>query len=328
MEKKYTDYDAINFAEDPSFIRWIRQKTPEASRFWEKWQSEHPDKQVAIREAKILVQAIQIKEENPSDKKIDALWDKIDAATSEKTTTVKKEAVVRPMRPMRWIGYAAAACLAGLVFFQFYNPATVVQIGQGEHLAYQFPDASKIKLNADSKISFKAKDWSKERVVELDGEAFFEVEKGVPFKVITPLGQVEVLGTSFNVNARDSQLIVACKTGKVRVTAKGDQEILTPGKGTKLDAGKTELIDVFDTDVNQHIGWMDGAFYLENVALSKVIEEIERQFDVRVKASPDLLKEIGDYTFKGTITEVLDQVTFQLNATAVVNGEEVIIERK
>ena len=328
MEKKYTDFDAINFAEDPSFVRWIRHKTPESVRFWNKWQQDHPDKQAIVKEAKILVQAIQIKETTPSDERINQLWDKIDAATSEEQTSIKKEATVRSMRPMRWIAYAAAACVAGLLFFQLYNPSTTVQIGNGQHLAHQLPDESQIELNADSKITYKSKDWSKERIVNLEGEAFFEVEKGASFKVITANGTVEVLGTSFNVNARNGNLIVGCKTGKVQVSAKGDKEILTPGKGTQLNTAKTALVDVYMSDIAQQTGWRNGQFYFENTSLETVVQELERQFDVMIKVDQDLINKVGNYSFKGNLTEALEDVTYQLNATSFIDGRTVELKKK
>ena len=328
MEKKYTDFDAINFAEDPSFIRWIRHKTPDTVKFWEKWQQDHPEKQATIKEAKILVQAIHIKDTPPSEERINQLWDKIDAATSDQQAPIKQETPIESLRPMRWIAYAAAACVAGLLFFQLYNPATIVQIGNGEHLAYQLPDQSQIELNADSKVSFKARDWSKERIVNLEGEAFFEVAEGVSFKVITANGTVEVLGTSFNVNARDGNLEVDCKTGKVQVNAKGDNEILTPGKGTKLNASKTELVDVYVSDIAQKIGWRDGQFYFENTSLQTVVQELERQFDVTISVDQELINKVGDYSFKGNLTEALEDVAYQLNAIPVIEGKTVELKKR
>ena len=328
MEKKYTDFDAINFAEDPSFVRWIRHKTPDTIKFWEKWQQDHPEKQAIVKEAIVLVQAINIKETTPSEERINQLWNKIDAATSEQQAPIKKEATVKSLRPMRWIAYAAAACIAGLLFFQVYNPATIVQVGNGQHLAYQLPDQSQIELNADSKITFKTKDWSTERIVNLEGEAFFEVEKGASFKVITANGTVEVLGTSFNVNARNGNLIVDCKTGKVQVTAKGDKEVLTPGKGTQLNTAKTELVDVYVSDIIQQTGWRNGQFYFENTSLQTVVQELERQFDVTIKVDQELINKMGNYSFKGDLTEALEDVAYQLNATSIINGKTVELKKR
>jgi len=340
MKKNYIDYDAIAFAADATFIKWIKHQDPEAKRFWEDWIQTYPDKTAAIKEATVLVQALQIKEEEPSKERIDKLWAKIDTATSEQSVTSNPQlatrnpqpttsAKVRSLRPMRWLSYAAAACIAGLLFFYLQDPSTMVQIGKGEHLAYTLPDASTIQLNADSKISFKQKSWSKERVVTLEGEAFFEVKKGQPFKVITPLGEVEVLGTSFNVNTRNGSLVVDCQTGKVRVSAKGDQEILTPGKGTRLNKEQTELVDTYTSDIAQQIAWRRNQFHFDNADFRSVVEEMERQYDVSIQVlDAALLDKLGTYTFKGDLETALKEVCYQLNAKYTIKEGSVVIEKK
>ena len=339
MKKNYVDYNAIASAEDATFIKWVRHQDPKAKRFWEDWIRTHPDKAPVMQEAKILVQALQVKEEEPSKERIDKLWAKIDLATSEKAATPTSQLAtrnpqpatskVRSLRPMRWFGYAAAACIAGLLFFYLQDPSTMVQIGKGEHLAYTLPDASTIQLNADSKISFKQKSWSKERIVTLEGEAFFEVKKGQTFKVITPSGVVEVLGTSFNVNTRNGGLVVDCQTGKVRVSAEGDEEILTPGQGTRLNKKRTELVDTYASDIAQQIGWRRNQFHFSNTDFRTVVKEMERQYDKTIQViDEELLAKIGAYTFEGNLETALKEVCYQLNATYTIKESSVVIEKK
>jgi len=325
MEKKYTNYDEIDFAEEPSFIRWVQGKDEKATAFWKKWVGNHPEKSADIKAAKVLVQAIKIREEEPSTARIKNLWDKIDSATKEE---VKETAVVRSIGKRRWISIAAAACIGLVAFFALYNPTTTVSIGNGEHLAYTLPDNSKVELNADSKLTFKAGDFDGDRIVNLEGEAFFEVQKGQSFKVITPNGMIEVLGTSFNVNARDGGLSVDCRTGKVRVTAKGREQTLTKGLGTKLNANQSALESAYKIDIDRQIGWRNGDFYLENVTLRKVIDELERQFDVKINY-PSNLEKVGNYTFKtDVLKQALEYVAFQINAEVEINGKEVILKAK
>ncbi len=326
MEKKYTKYDELDFAEDPSFIRWVKGKDQKATAFWTKWISNNPEKEGDIKAAKSIVQSIQIKEREPSETQIKNLWDKIDSATA---TAEKETAVVRSIGRRRWIGYAAAACIGLVAFFTFYNPTTTVDIGAGENLAYTLPDNSKVDLNADSKITFKAGDFDGERIVNLEGEAFFEVEKGQSFKVITPNGTVEVLGTSFNVNTRDGNLVVDCRTGKVRVTANGSEQILTKGLGTKLNKEKSVLEPVYETDISKQTGWRSGDFYLVDATFEQAIEEMERQFNISIDCETALTKRVGNYTFKkGDLEKALKEVLFQLNAEYTINGKKVTIKTK
>lgn len=326
MEKKFTKYDELDFAEDPFFIRWVQGKDQKATAFWTKWISKNPGKEADIKAAKSIVQSIQIKEREPSEKQIKNLWDKIDSATA---TEEKETAVIRSIGRRKWIGYAAAACIGLVAFFTFYNPTTTVDIGAGEHLAYTLPDNSTIDLNADSKITFKAGDFDGDRIVNLEGEAFFEVKKGQSFKVITPNGTIEVLGTSFNVNTRNGNLVVDCSTGKVRVTAKGSEQILTKGLGTKLNKEQSALEDVYPTNITQQTGWRNGDFYLVNTAFDQAIEEMERQFDVTIDCEASLKQRIGDYTFKrDDLEKALEDVLYQLNAEYTISGNKVTIKTK
>ncbi|MEM1120763.1 MAG: FecR domain-containing protein [Bacteroidota bacterium] len=325
MEKKYTNYDEIDFAEEPSFIRWVQGKDSKANAFWDKWANDHPQKSSDIKAAKVLVQAIEIKETEPSKIQIQNLWEKIDAATVEET---KKTATIRTIGRRGWISVAAAACIGLIAFFTLYNPTETIMVGYGEQLTYTLPDNSTIDLNADSKITFKEGDFANDRIVNLEGEAFFEVQKGQSFKVITPSGMVEVLGTSFNVNTRDGNLTVDCRTGKVRVTAKGSEQILTKGMGTKLTADKSALEAAYETSIDQKIGWRNGEFYLEAVTLEQVIEELERQFAVTIEAPSDLLKKSGTYSFRtDNLEQAMRDITFQLNAEFEINGKNVIIRQ-
>ncbi len=325
MEKKFTTYDEIDFAEDPSFIRWVQGKDQKATSFWKKWVADNPEKSEKIKAAKTLVKSIKIKEHEPEAAQIKNLWNKIDAAIEDEPET----AIIRPMGRRRWLSVAAAACIGLLAVFYFYNPTNSINTELGEQFAYQLPDNSTIQLNADSKISFKAKRFANNRTVHLVGEAFFEVEKGTHFQVITPSGNIEVLGTKFNVNTRSGNLVVVCEEGKVRVTAKGDAQILTAGLGTKLTDSKTELEKPYAVKVDRKTGWRNGDFYFENVSLNQVVEELERQYAVEVAIENSLGNKMGNYTFKnGDLNKALSDILFQVNGAFIINGKQIKVTAK
>ena len=324
MIKNYTNYDSIDFAEEPSFIRWVQGKDPKARAFWEEWANDHPEKKGIIKEAKALVQSIQIAEEDPSDSRIEQLWQKIDAATEENTGA---STTIRTLSQRNWISYAVAASVGLLLFFYFYKPTTSINSLNGQHLVQTLPDNSRVELNAASTLSFNAGRFSTERTVHLEGEAFFEVEEGSTFRVITSRGTVEVLGTSFNVSTRNNGLEVDCRDGRVRVTAGRNPQILTEGEGTRLNAEKTALTDKFQTNIVQKTGWRSGDYYFTNVLFSNVIEELQRQYDVQIECTESLQNRLGDYTFKGgNLEQALSDVSFQLNVQKpVINGKKIVI---
>ncbi len=110
----------------------------------------------------------------------------------------------------------------------------------------ELPDGSIVYLNKESSVSY---DGSFEtRTIELTGEAFFSVESGeVPFKVITENGEVEVLGTEFNIRSRGDEMEVEVEDGEVEFKSQGENHGLKRGqsgifiRGNKIKIGKAKF---------------------------------------------------------------------------------------
>jgi ferric-dicitrate binding protein FerR (iron transport regulator) len=290
----FTSFSALDFAQEPSFIRWVRAGDEQAAVFWQNWLKEHPEKAAEVAEARILAKALTVKEEQPSAASLDALWNRINLATSTEATVVEpvaapesvRETRIIPLR--RWLSYAAAACVTLLLAFALYNPTKKVSAGIAQHVTHQLPDGSSVAINAASSISYRPWLWAVTRKIELEGEAFFKVTKGRRFVVTAKQGQVEVLGTSFNVRARDSSFIVSCETGKVRVSNPNGEQILTPGLITKANPAGVLVAPYTDLPEQQLSAWKEGKFYFNDVPLREVFDEIERQFEVKIKTSPEI----------------------------------------
>lgn len=165
---------------------------------------------------------------------------------------------------------------------------TTLIANNAEQIEYYLPDSSFIILNAGTKASFDPKTWDEDRLIMLDGEAFFSVQKGSKFTVQTQRGTVEVLGTSFNVNTHDGRFEVACYTGRVKVQSEGqvkESNVLTAGKRVSLNRSNSMMqADTFSLDKN---GWFQGNIEFETAPLTDVFAEIERQFDVQIDAPTD-----------------------------------------
>ncbi|MEO9484253.1 MAG: FecR domain-containing protein [Ekhidna sp.] len=225
----------------------------------------------------------------PQSKTKEDIWNKIEEHLGEE----KKTAI--PL--WKYLSVAASLLLIASVVFLSNEKSVPAAIHSStlaaESKTIELPDGSQVILNANSTISY-AENW--DRKVSLQGEAFFEVVKGGKFSVNTAIGSVEVLGTSFNVFARDSTFEVACKTGKVRVEipSKSVSESITPGESIRLDADTVKRTSLDKELVGR---WQAGIFYFSDQRLSSVLLEVERQFDVKVTL-PDSI----DYLFDGYFT--------------------------
>ena len=172
---------------------------------------------------------------------------------------------------------AASIALAVVMAMVLTNRpnATTIATTEGQHRAVTLPDGSVVSLNAASLARYKKDSWDRE--VTLTGEAFFEVKEGSTFTVRTEDASVTVLGTSFNVYAREDGLEVKCKTGKVNieVPSQSFSTELAKGQSLQTEDGRIVVKSVNTGNIGK---WTSGEFFFDNKPLSMVIGELNRQF--------------------------------------------------
>lgn len=217
---------------------------------------------------------------------------------------------------------AAILLLLGLsAVVRFYTKT--IDNPSGRHLTYTLPDGSVVELNARSNLSYKPFWWRFSREVNFEGEGFFKVEKGKRFAVKSKLAKTVVLGTSFNIYAREDKYEVVCLTGKVKVVSKNDHEaVLTPGYEAKLALDGKVIIYKSENTENT-IAWMDNKFFFTAIPLPRVFEEIERQYNVEI-VIPDGLNYsyTGYFTRDKSIEEVLEFVCKPFGLKFVQNSDQ------
>jgi ferric-dicitrate binding protein FerR (iron transport regulator) len=324
MEDKFLTYSSITLAGEESFVRLIRHRENES--IWKAWLEVHPDMQRTVEEAKRIVVSL----DNIPQSKITAedkkqLWQAI--SSSLQTTSAKPPR--SPIRDLwRW-GLAAAASLAILFWFGSEAGKNKVYAEAGQHLEVVLPEKSIVSLNAGSHLIYKEKTFDQDRILHLHGEAFFKVEPGSTFTVLTDEGTVTVVGTSFNVLAREGRFEVSCYTGKVRVERNVEnQAMLTTGQKTSTTHNHTMLET---TPFNASTGkpeWTEGKFHFEDQPLSTVVGELERQYDVRVVLADGLdeLRYTGLFE-SGDLAEALQLITWPLHLKSSVKGKIITITR-
>ena len=326
--ENYTDYQAEDFAQDDGFIRWIKQPDSRSQEFWEQWLHDHPEKSEEVDKARRLVNLMQAKEQEPTEVQVENMWRNVASGMEEGTKVIQ----LHPTSFLARHGWKVAAIVALMigVFFVLWNRTETISAEYGQQLTYTLPDGSSVILNAGSEISFQHSGWINDREVQVEGEAFFEVEKGSPFEVTSALGTVEVLGTSFNVYAREEKFSVACFTGKVKVSdEKGqDAHVLIPGKGVETVGNQTRL---YDFEPQKEVAWRQGEFVFENVPLRGVLDELQRQYDLEIDLRADI--EGRNYTgqfnnndLQGALQMIC--LPMELAYKLEENGKKVIIQEE
>lgn len=167
---------------------------------------------------------------------------------------------------------------SGIYFAFFFNTLTTVKTFASQKTTFELPDASLVVLNVDSKAEFNKNKWTKKREITLEGEAFFKVAKGSKFEVITSDGKIGVLGTQFNVKRRNNYFEVKCFEGVVLVSYHGMEYELT--KGETFRALNNTISE--NNTILLKPQWIKGMSNFKSVPLYEVLNELERQYNVKV----------------------------------------------
>lgn len=211
-----------------------------------------------------------------------------------------------------------------------YNEIEVPRAGE---YSLSLADGTRVWLNADSKLRYPVHFNGKQRVVYLEGEAYFEVahDKEKPFVISAHDTRIKVLGTKFNVSAYKDQSYIATTLaqGSVQIDYLKDRLILEPGKQSVIHKGE-EGIAVNEVDPSMYISWIHGIFEFEKRDLASITEQLGRWYNVNFFFTEPHLKHIQ---FTGVIKrnksikyaiELIESIT---DVTFKIEGENIMIEK-
>lgn len=154
---------------------------------------------------------------------------------------------------------------------------------RGGQFRITLPDGTKVWINAASSLHFPTAFRGKERLVELKGEAYFEVAQNaaMPFKVKLNDMTVTVLGTSFNVMAYDDEGYTSTTlvSGAVRLETGSANTLLKPLQEGVLKQGGS-AIAVKQANLPKVMAWKDGMFYFEKADINQIFRQLVRWYDV------------------------------------------------
>lgn len=213
----------------------------------------------------------------------------------------------------------------------------IVVTERGERSRLQLPDGSKVMLNVDSELRFARVFGRNERVVHLDGEAFFDVasDSTRPFVVQTNKGKVGVHGTAFNVRSySDEDVQVAVKEGRVSLEPR---QATSGGAGVELEPG--ELGQVTDEDaivtqrqvrMDSYFGWTEGRLVFRDTALPDVATRLDRWFGLEFRiqdARLDSLRLTANLKSQ-SVRDVLDVISRSLGIQYRIDNNAVLLAPK
>lgn len=159
-----------------------------------------------------------------------------------------------------------------------------LHVPRGGSFQVNLPDGTKVWLNSATTMTYPAANVGSERLVELHGEAYFEVspDKKRPFKVISNGTEIKVTGTHFNVSAYqdDNHVTATLAEGQVVVSFNNQQKTLRPGQQSVSGSGSTLLVQ--EVDVESALAWKQGYFVFEDQDIAGIMKMVSRWYDVEV----------------------------------------------
>lgn len=193
------------------------------------------------------------------------------------------------------------------------------------------PDSSVVWLNANASLRYPREFTEKTRQVSISGEAFFEVHKDAvkPFIVQTDGIRIQVLGTTFNVEAeaQSDKIEVTLLTGKIAIYTNANHSgqadrILSPGEQavfTKAD----KAMAIYQNRTENATSWVTGEFRFKDNTLEEITRELQRAFHVKIHIGNESLRKQtfnADFTDKETLEEILS--ILQISARYKIEKEK------
>jgi transmembrane sensor len=262
----------------------------------------------------------------------------------------------------KYISIAAAITVALLISIYFiigpYNGAVKTSFTAGAkpetssnsqlRKTIILSDGTVVTLAANSAVRLSDDFSAIKRELWITGEAFFDVQhdKQHPFIVHTPLNDVRVLGTVFNIKAYSNKVETSLISGSVRVDLKdkpGHSILLKPyqklittngaansGKEfTNSNAVITIAVNRKGAAVPQEILWVANRLEIENEPLASIAEKLQAWYGIEITINDEAVKQ---YRYSGifeseTILKTLEALQLSYPFTFKTEQNRIILSK-
>lgn len=303
------------------------------------WLAESPGHRVILDNLKNQWEAIRIDTSAYVIPDKTMVWEKIQDRIRHK---VKQVPLYTRSLLIRVAGIAATiALLLGFSLSLLFNKdeswqasclENVILAPSGQKSQVVLPDGTLVWLNSGSRLSYNYQYSTTDRVVSLEGEAFFDVKKDTqyPFIVKTGTVDVKVHGTAFNVSAYNDEanIMVALLRGKVSLLSAADQHVLTYLSPDQIaTVSKNNLsCQVESCDAEAESSWHHNLLKFDGIPAKDVWKKLERWYGVDITLSNIDPSRAYWFTIKTeSMTELLEMINKITPIEYKLNGKEVTI---
>lgn len=194
-------------------------------------------------------------------------------------------------------------------------------------------DGSKVWVNSGSSMKFPVVFNAKQRIIELVGEAYFEIakDKGRPFIVKTNHQEILVTGTHFNVSAYpDDQLTTTTLLeGEVHVSNGTAKKVLKPGQQSLLSSRSSYITVQIPDDLESITGWKNGYFMSSHENIKSIMTKVARWYNVEVEYKGDFSHKYftGTISKQEELADVLKIIGLTNSVIFKVEGRRILVMR-
>jgi len=194
------------------------------------------------------------------------------------------------------------------------NNTLTIPRGYTYHLVLS--DGTKVWLNADTRLKYPSLFAKDTRLVNVEGEAYFEVAEDAsrPFMVQHTHGAVKVLGTAFNINTYEGNIVATLVEGKISVQHEDNSTILQPGQQL-VSRPPYDNAQIRKVDTEIYTAWKDGELIFADATLEEICKRLERIYNYRIILPEGQIRyrkieaNLPQYKEISTITELLEKMT-------------------
>ena len=262
----------------------------------------------SVEEEKMILDWIDASDENRNIFLKERMIYDISLFSDKQGNNEKKTVRIMPM--LRWAARIAAVTIVAIAGYFItsdflYNKEVQLQtvtVPAGQRAQITLADGTRVWLNSKSTMKYAANFGRKERNVELDGEAYFEVakNKNIPFYVHTETNKVKVVGTSFNVCAYSGshEFGTTLVEGIVDIYPANSSQIITRLQKDEVFLNENGKCRKAVLPSYEYLRWKEGLYCFDDAPFSGILGRLEKYYNVKITvASPQLLN-YGSFTGK------------------------------
>lgn len=321
---------------DQSFIDYCLQDDVVAADRWERWSQDDPTRKKLLDEAKQLVIALASR---PTVEEISVERARLLRFLDQQESTHRRS--LRRLATRRWIAAASIALAVGLGAMWYFRRPTAVDeasvallkqmVPAGKLMNLRLADGTEVRLSSTSTFAYPAAFSDSIRVVQLQGEAFFDVahDETKPFIIQTGDFSIRVLGTAFNVHAfeEEGQLQVSLFRGKVEVSNQQLKQLLAPGQAFVYNKDhKTFKVEPFDADRERER--IEGTLFFDNADFPEVARQLRRKYGIEVQPNEGVHLAFSGTIQHETLEQVIEKLNFTTNYHFLLESNTLIVKQK